>query len=266
MPLYERLSLVISFTLIGLALYFIIDLPPQVIDFTLLGRPVAIAASQRLLMVVLLGGLAFTGAGAVVRSHPDQHTSYTVPFWVNAMLIVILATLTLAQLGSPLTWGIGLFVTGALLWFTILAEYYAIDAPPRYLKLARLWSEWISYALMLAYAIFMAQARIAPLLIIGTLSLLASLLSGSIFKLHAPAGQKTRIFALAVGLGLGQITWVLQLWSLSEIGAGLLTTLLFYTLCGLVTNHLQHKLSKLVLIEYGLVLAIGLWIMIQFAR
>ena len=257
MLIFERLNLVVSFTLIGLALYFIIDLPTRVIEVEFFSLTIPLVASQRLLMALLLGGLAFTGAGMVIRAHPEQRVSYTVPFWVNATLVVMLATLTLALLGNLLAWAIGLVATGLLLWFSILAEYYVIHNHQRYLSFSQLWSQWVSYGLMLAYAIFMHQAQIAPLLRVPAVFLLAWLLATSIFKLFAPPGKGVMGFGVAIGLGLAQIEWAFQFWHLGPIGIGLLLSLIFYVACGLVVNHLQGKLSTLLLIEYSLVGVIG---------
>jgi hypothetical protein len=158
MSLYERLNMVVSVTMIGLALYFVIDLPTRLYPVDWLGQTFTVTASSRLVMVLLLGGLAFTGAGAVMRSHPDLSLPYTVPFWVNATFTVTLAALTLSRLGSPLNWAIGLFITGTLLWFTLLAEYYALNPQPSLLRrLSKLWSQWVSYALLLAYTTLLPQ-------------------------------------------------------------------------------------------------------------
>ncbi len=264
MPVHERLSMVVSFTLIGLALYFVIDLPSQLFKLELFGMPITIVASQRLLMVVLLGGLAFTGAGAVIRSHPHQRTSYIVPFWVNATLIVILATLTLARLGSPLAWAMGLLATGALLWCTILAEYYLIETHGTFFSFGQLWSQWVSYALLLAYTILIYEAQLALIFNVLSIFSLTWLLGSSIFKLYPPANTYMGRFSFLVALGVGQITWVLHYWRLSAMGVGLAIFLIFYTLCGVVISYWQDRLSSRVVAEYGLVAAIGLWIIIQF--
>jgi len=264
MPVNERLSLVISFILIGLALYFIIDLPTRLFTVELFGRPITIVASQRVLMVVLLGGLAFTGSGLVIRSHPDQRTSYTVPFWVNATLIVVLGTLTLARLGNPLAWAIGLLVTGALLWSTILAEYYVIEGQGTFFSLGQLWSQWVSYALLLAYALLIYEAQLALIFNVVSIFSLAWLLGLSIFKLYPPTNNYSGRFSFIIALGMGQITVVLHYWRLNAVGAGLLIFLTFYLLSGIVISYWQDKLSSWVLAEYSLVATIGVWVISQF--
>jgi hypothetical protein len=257
MPVYERLSMVVSLNLIGLALYFIIDLPSQVYTFNLLNTTVSLTASQRLLMVILLGGLAFTGAGAVIRSHPEQRTRYTVPFWVNPMLLVILATFTLAQLGSPQRWAIGLAVTGVLLWFSILAEYYIIEQNTPRLRVSQLWSQWISYALLLAYGALLYQARLSIFANLLAILVLTWLLARSILKLYAPQNGNQGLFAFLIAFSVSQIAWVLQYWQLQPADASLLILLIFYGLTGIVISYFRDRLEGRVIMEYGLVVVLG---------
>ena len=272
MPVYERLSMVVSFILIGLALYFIIDLPARVFHLTILNQTLTITASQRLLMVILLGGLAFTGSGAVIRAHPQQRVSYTVPFWVNATLIVVLATLLLVQAGNPIVWAMGLFATGLLLWFTILAEYYVVEtqsqreSQPVRFKAAQLWSQWVSYTLLAIYAILLKEAQVTVMASLIGLFSLSWLLAASIFKLHRPEAKNKGVWGFLVALTISQVSWVLTYWPLNPTSLGLLILLLFYALCGLISNHLQGKLSRRIVLEYGLVAVIGVGLVVQLMR
>ena len=257
MPVYERLSMVVSLNLIGLALYFIIDLPSQVYTFDLLNSSVTLTASQRLLMVVLLGGLAFTGAGAVIRSHPETEVRYTVPFWVNPMLLVILATFTLAQLGSAQRWAIGLAVTGLLLWFSMLAEYYVIEQNAAHLRMSQLWSQWVSYTLMLAFGVLLYQSRLSMLMNLASILAISWLLARSILKLYAPQNASQGLFAFLIAFSLSQIAWVLEYWQLQPAEAGLLLLLIFYGLTGVVISYFRERLERRVILEYGLVVVLG---------
>jgi hypothetical protein len=181
------------------------------------------------------------------------------------MFIVVLATLTLARLGSPLAWAIGLMLTGVLLWCAIYVEYYLLQGNTRYRTMAQLYSQWISYALMLAFGLLLYEARLSPVLNAGLVFFLAWLLSLSIFKLYASAGTGIAIFGFLTGLGLAQLTWVLSYWRISATGGGLLTLLIFYLLSGLIVTHLQNKITRRAVLEYILVGGTGLWIIVRFA-
>lgn len=257
MPVYERLNMVVSLTLIGLALYFVVDFPTQIFDPTLFGTSVEIVASTRLLMVALLGALAFTGAGAVVHSHPLKRMGYTIPFWVNPMLIVVLATLTLAQLGGAGDWALGLIVTGVALWFTILAEYKTVE-PVKGFHWAVLWSEGMSFALLLIYAILVHQSGLTIPAKMVSIALLGWLLSASIFKFTLTRYQSFHPFSFLVALALGQITWVLSYYPLGPVQIGLIILVIFYVFTGLINTYLSAgALSRRVAVEYALVVALG---------
>jgi hypothetical protein len=129
MPAYERINAVVSLTLIGLALYFVLDFPRQVTTFTLFGTPLEVDSPRQWLMVVLLGGLAMAGTDSVVRVHPELSTrrlGYLATFWTLPGLLVILATQTLGLAPSPLAWAVGLVIVGLLLWLTINTEFQQV--------------------------------------------------------------------------------------------------------------------------------------------
>lgn len=257
MPVYERLNMVVSLTLIGLALYFVVDFPTQTFDPTLFGTSVEIVASTRLLMVALLGALAFTGAGAVVHSHPLKRMGYTIPFWVNPMLIVVLATLTLAQLGDAGDWAIGLIATGVALWFTILAEYKTV-APVKGFHWAVLWSEGVSFALLLIYGILIHQSGLTVIQRTVSVAVLGWLLSASIFKFTLTRYQSFHPFSFLVALALGQITWVLSYYPLGPVQIGLIILVVFYVLSGLISTYLSAgSLTRRVAAEYSAVVVLG---------
>jgi len=258
MPVYERLSMVVSLALIGLALYFVIELPPQTTTITLFGLSIALTASTRLLMAILLSGLTFTGAGAVMRAHPGKRISYAIPFWVNAVLIVVLAALTLARLGGALTWALGLLVTGALLWFSILAEYRVIPPGRSSNRWARLWSQGMSYALMLAYAVLIYQSQMGIVLRLASIFAVAGLLASSLFKLHAIETRYVGLFSFLTAIALSQFAWVLTFWPINAAEAALLTFLVFYILSGLIGAHFKNRLSRQTIIEYAAVTLVGL--------
>ena len=73
MPFYERISAIVSITLIGMAVFFVLDFPAQVTGLILLGSPLSLDAPRRWLMVILLAGMVMAGVDNVVRFHPDCH-------------------------------------------------------------------------------------------------------------------------------------------------------------------------------------------------
>ncbi len=257
-PLYENLSMVVSFTLIGLALYFVVDIPVTP-EIQLIGMPISSFDLQQLLMAVCLGGLVFAGVGMIVSSHTEVQIDYSIPFWVNSVLLIILATWTLPSLNNPMNWGLGLIIVGILLFLTMLTEYRLIETVETSFNVAELWSRWVSYGLMLTYGIYIGQAGISLVFRIVGVACVAWLLASSIFNLHATHNKHVNRLSILVGLAIGQVMWFLAYWSVNSIMVGLMTFLFFYTICGLIADYLQEKLTRQVAIEYGVVMVLGLW-------
>lgn len=264
MLVYERLNLVVSFTLTALTLYLVIDFPSQEFTFEFLGQSIHLLVSSRLLMVILMGGLTLSGAGAVIRSHPTKYIPYSVPFWANATLMIMLAVLILAQLGSPINWAIGLGITGVLLWLTIFAEYCVIDNDTPLIWLARLWSLWVSYGLMVGVVFTLYELQQNQWLILGSIFLMTWLLTLSIIKLYASAETNLIAYGFILALGVTQIVWALSYWPINQLSLSLMTLLIFYDLCGLVIAQLQARLSLHLCLEYTLVTGIGLSLIARF--
>ena len=68
---FERVSAVVSITLIGLALYFVLDFPAQVAEMSLFGSPLVLVSLYRWLMVVLLAALVMAGTDGIIRGVPE---------------------------------------------------------------------------------------------------------------------------------------------------------------------------------------------------
>jgi len=259
MAISERLSMVVSLTLIGLALFFIIDLPPRALAISWGSLSFTLTASSRALMAILVGGLTFSGTGAVLHAHPHRRMGYTVPFWVNATLLAIFATLVLGRLGSPQAWAIGLLVTGGLLWVTILSEYQLVDATEsRAATLAAWWSQAMSYVLLLGFALFISLSPMNVTVKIILFTLIAGLCAASILRVNAPTGAKYSHFTWVVMLAIAQLSALLMFLPLPPTRQALLILVAFYVFTGVAISRLQQRISRRTLLEYGALAGIGL--------
>ncbi len=256
-PSAERTSMVVSVVLIGLALYSIIHLPTRIIVVSWLGISATITLSVRVLVVMLLGGLALSGTGAVVHSNPQPRTRYTTPFWVNPTLLVIFSTLILARLGSPEHWAIGLLITGVLLWLTIAAEntLSLVPAPPAKTMLwAQIWSQGMSYALLLGFSLIVFAVPVTSGWRVILLTTIAGTLGASVLRVRVPATAYAP-FAAIIALSVGQLAWVFGYMAISVLQVSLLLLAVFHVILGIAKARLEHTLSVRVFVEYGVVLA-----------
>jgi hypothetical protein len=272
MPINERISAVVSLTLIGLALYFVLEFPARITTLMLFGSPLTLYAPRQWLMAVLLTGLAMAGANTVVRDHPglsDQRLNYLATFWMLPGLLVFFATQTLGLAPNAVTWAIALLGVGILLWLTLIAECHLalpgvssgrsvrLNRPAPF-SWARLWQQFMSYGLALGLFIAIYHPRFRGALSATSILLISGMLALPLLRHKPEAISRTWLFAVIIGLSLGQITWALNYWRVSTLHAGLLLLLVFYVLVGLAQQRLQGALSQRALWEFGLISFVAL--------
>lgn len=273
MPIYERISAVVSLTLIGLALYFVLEFPARTATLMLFGSPLTLYAPRQWLMAVLLTGLAMAGANTVVRDHPglsDQRLNYLATFWILPGLLVFFATQTLGLAPNAVAWAIALLGVGILLWLTLIAEYHlalpeaassgwsARLKRPAPFSWTRLWQQLLSYGLALGLFIAIYHHRFRGALSATGILLISGMLALPLLRHKPEVISRTWLFAVIIGLSLGQITWALNYWRVSTLHAGLLLLLVFYVLVGLAQQRLQNALSQRALWEFGIISLVAL--------
>lgn len=262
MPIYERISAAISLTLIGLALYFVLEFPAQVTTVMLFGSPLTIVSPHRWLMAILLGGLAMAGMDNVIRnrlSPTEQRLSYLATFWMLPGLLVILATQLLDLAPGLIGWVVGLLGVGLVLWLTFVAETM-IDRP----AWAYLWQQFLAYGLALAFFIGIYYTRTRSAVSATGILLVSGLVALPLLRRSPQDISRVWLFAAVIGLSLGQITWALNYWRLSAFQAGLLLLLIFYVLVGLARQYLAESFSPRLLWEFGLMAGGGLLVIFLF--
>jgi hypothetical protein len=59
--------------------------------------------------------------------------------------------------------------------------------------------------------------------------------------------------------------WALNLWRVLPLTAGLWLLLIFYILTGMAQQHLLGRLTRRALIEFAVISAVGLFVIVRFA-
>jgi len=257
MSVYERISAVVTLTLIGLALYFVLKFPTQAATVSLFATPLSLVAPRQWLLAVLLAGLVMAGTDTVIRSHPnlpDRRLGYLASFWMLPGLLVVLATQILGLASTPLYWGVALAGIGFLLWLTIFAAYRDITQ----VRWAYLWRLFISYALALALFLVIYYTRSRSALSATAVLFVSGMISLSLLRQTPDSISKVWLFAAIVGLIMGQVTWALNYWRASTLSVGLFLLLIFYVLTGLAQQHLSHRLTRRSLWEFAGVTVVAL--------
>jgi hypothetical protein len=267
MPIYERISAVVSLTLIGLALYFMIEFPAQAATWGLFGTPLTLDSIRQWLMTLLLAGLTMAGMDSAVRPHLARtRLSYTATFWTLPGLLVLLATQTLGLAPDPVAWAGGLIGVGLLLWLTILAEFQQATTTFSQLRWSRLWEQVAGYGLALALFILIYQARTRSALSATEVTLVGGMAALPLLRRAPELASKTWLFAATIGLCLGQITFALNYWRIDAVWAGLFLGLIFYILSGLAQEQLSGKLSRRTLQEFAVIGAVGLAVIFYWGQ
>lgn len=259
---YERTNAVVSLTLIGLALYFVLEFPTRAASVTLFGSPLGVNAPRRWLMAMLLVSLVMAGTDMVIRSHPTlpgRRLGYLATFWMLPGLLVVAATQILGFVPNSLVWGASLLGTGLLLWLTIVAEFQGVPTGARRQpRWATLWQQMIGYGLALVLFALIYHARSRSALSASEVLLVSSMVAVSLLRLPPAQISRTWLYAGLIGLCLGQMTWALNYWRISTLTGSLLLFLTFYVLVGLTQQHLLSTLTRRTLWEYGAIAVVAL--------
>ncbi len=268
MPRTDRLGIMISLVMVGLALSMSVSLPSREFAFWLFGSELTLHLSSETQLAFVMTALVCAGVDAIIRTHPQVYRrslGYTITFWVLPGLLTVAGLVLLPKLTW---WGyrVALIVlTGLLLALVAVAQYRSIDPADRLHRSARLALNVTVYvaALVLFIALYGSRARSA---ISATGVLAASgLFSLELLRITQDDSRRTWLYALLIGGLMGEFTWALNYSSLDIRLGGALLLLVFYTLTGLIQQHLWGRLSRRVVAEFGLVFVVGLALLGGFA-
>jgi hypothetical protein len=265
MPNYDKLSVVVSVILLCLALSLIVVLPTA-FSFTILGVPLTIRFSQSWLAAPLLTGMACVGTASIVRLHPLSQKGklpHTFVFWILPGLATLLAAILLPRTPDRIYTLAGLAVMGILLPLIITAEYLTVDTSAPGYKVIRLGLNFTAY--LVALALFaLIQGTKANEFLLAVAALAGSSLLGLDLLHGAQQGLgRTSLYALIIGLVMGEIVWALSYSEMRSLTAGILLLLIFYLITGLSRQALLKLLNRRILIEFALVALIGLVLLLK---
>lgn len=266
MPHYDKLSLVISLILLCLALSLVVVLPTCTFSFVALGFPLTIQLSPTWLVALLLAGVAGSGTAYLIHLHPlsrDQKPTF-IPC-ILPSLATLLAALLLPRAPNPIYALGGLGVMGFLLPLIILAELRLMDPVAPGYRIVRLGLNCIAYLIALIFFALIYEDKASPLVTVASALAGSSLLA---LKVLHGAQQNLRLislYALIVGLVMGEIVWVLSYLPVHTLTAGVLLLLIFYLITELAQQGLLESFSRRLLIEFAVVALIGLAILLKYA-
>ncbi len=247
----------------------VVDLPTRSATFSFLGSALSISLSADSLLLVLMPVLTCAGVDWVLRDHPDVRGGeipYLFPFWVAPGF----AALTLAWLLTRIpTWSlwVSVLLLGVIAIATLVfAEYVGLSPYARGYAVARLLLTGVSYAIAFGLFTLIYSARERSVISATLAALVAFGLALDLMAPHIIGLGTAATFSLVVGLMVGEATWALNYWNISNWSAGVLLLAVLYVMIGLAQQHVQDRLTRGVLVEFGVVAGVAAFIAWQLAN
>lgn len=266
--LSNRLLVLIALLALTPVLLLVVELPTRNVSLDFLGSPLSINLNTDSLLILFLPVLTIAGVDWILRDHPDVRAGevpFLFPFWMAPGLAALALALLLTRLNSWPLWMamllIGLILIGAL----ITAEYHTIAPHRRAYPIARLTVTGLSYLIAFALFTLIYSMRERSVITATSALLVAFVLSLDLLAPHIIGLGQSTLFAAVIGWLVGQATWALNYWNVSNWSAGVMLLTAFYVAVGLTQQYFQDKLTRGVLIEFAIVAFIALVVAWQLA-
>ena len=216
---------------------------------------------------ILLALTAIMGLGAdgIIRSHPRAqfHTiADTAPYLFVPVLFTLSAGLFLEDviLGY---WQIPAVVgASALMAAALYAEHISVEPDHPQFPMARFALNVLTYLTAFGFYAVVYGFDVDLLPAAFTVGMISMLLSIEIFRDAEADPLRALVFAAVIGVIVGEARWVLYFVPLEGFLAGVFILLVFYLTTGVISHYLTEHLDRTVLMEFAMVTAAGLAIVI----
>ncbi|MFQ5342910.1 MAG: hypothetical protein ACE5F6_15330 [Anaerolineae bacterium] len=264
-----QISRLVILVLVGWVLTAVVDWPAWTLPLIVLDSPLTLRLSSAWLVAFVLVILVSAGTDGLLRLRPggaDARYRQTAPAWVLPSIAAGIPPLLLVKLQLLSTpWFLLLAGAGIGLALVLLAEAHAADPPSRFCPAARAGLTVLVYT-----AALLTFATIYSLHVRTVLSGTATTLLGfalALALLRWSAGPGTRIWphAAVTAVLVGLATWGLNHKPVDSLAGGGLLLLVFYVATGVAQQLIQRNLSRRILIEFAVAVALGLLLLIGFS-
>jgi hypothetical protein len=246
----------------------VVELPTRSATANFLGSALSINLSADSLLLVLMPVLTCAGVDWVLRDHPDVHGGeipYLFPFWVAPGFAALTVAWLLTRIPTWPLW-IAVLLIGVIAIATLVsAEYVALSPYAHGYAVARLLLTSVSYVIAFGLFALIYSSRERSVISATIAAVVAFGLSLDLMAPHIIGLRTAATFSLVVGLIVGEATWALNYWNISNWSAGVLLLAVLYVMTGLAQQYFQDRLTRGVLIEFGVVAAIATLIALQLA-
>jgi hypothetical protein len=265
----DRLSVLIALILLTSVLFRFVQLPQVTRRFHLLGSPLEVNLTGGGLLVVLVAGLAAMGARYILAAHPDAPDRLPRPLvfsWVLPGLLGGMAAYLVELAPTEVVWGGGLLMAMVLIGLAVAAEFAALSPRHPAATRARLGLNILAYLLALVFFYLIYRTRARSLVTATEVTLVAFLIALDLLGVAETRAARVVLYSAVVGLVVGEATWALNYWRLDNWTASLLLLLFFYLATGIAQQYLLDRLKPAVLLEFGLVTAAVLTLVLVLGK
>jgi hypothetical protein len=265
----DRLSVLSGALILGLALGRFLETPARAVGLDVLGSPLGINLSETTVLLLITAGLGVTAVESLVRSHPLARRGQlgrSVMHWIMPSLLVLGLAAWLLAFEDVGVWTAGVLVSAILIPPALAVEYANVDPDNRRRPIVRWGERALIYvaAFLLFSRIYDLRAR--ALLSSPAVFALGALLAARYLRFEAGDVRQAFLYGGTAGFLLGLFNWAFNYWGLSAMQGGLLLLLLFYALVGLIQGSLAGRFGRQLLLEYGVVLFVGLIVIVLMGR
>ncbi|NLS76330.1 MAG: hypothetical protein GXY76_03625 [Chloroflexi bacterium] len=254
----NKISLVVGLVLLVTILSFLLSWPVRMVQLSLLGLDLTIEVTAPWFLGLLLAAVVAVESDSLVRGHPaaiNAGLGYALTFWPLPCLLTWLALPLLHQWRNPLYWGGGALALVVALAAVLMAQYASISRESE----ARYPSRWFLNLCGYAMAFLLYQQALSHWGD-GVRVALAAGAIGAAFSLGLLRTQpgdvgRTWLYALLVGLVMGELGWVLSYWRAEALLKALFLFGSFYLASSVLQQHLVGRLTRAAVIEFA---ALGL--------
>lgn len=264
----DRISVVTWVLVFGFVLSLLLRLPTTVISFRALGSPTEVELTATTLMAFVLAIVASAGAEGLIRLHPKRQANrlgLTWAYWALPAAMSIVTVVLLPSIPTRLFQAVVILVAGVLLMIAFYSLYATVEPGQPGFRRARFWLDALAYGVALLLFLFVYQARTRSLLSGTLIAFTASLLAVELLRNSTNETRPVLMHSAVVGLLLGEMTWALNYWPLLPgLTGGLLLLLSFYLAVGIALQGLQGRLTKRIMIEFGVFAVFAVALIIVF--
>jgi hypothetical protein len=215
-----------------------------------------------LLALTVIMGL---GADGILRSHPrgEFHTvADTAPFLFVPVLFTLSAGLFLEDVVLGYWQAPAIVGASVLMAVALYAEHVSVETDHPQFPMARFALNVLTYLTAFGFYAVVYGFDVELLPAAFTVGMISMLLSIEIFREAEADPIRALVFAAVIGVILGEARWVLYFIPLEGFLAGVFLLLVFYLTTGVISHYLSEHLDRVVLLEFAVVTAAGLAIVI----